>query len=125
MRFMSMVKSAEVGPPSPELMAAIGRLAEDLSKDGVLIEMGGLAPSACGARIRLSRGAITVVDGPFAESKELVGGYAVLRVGSKAEAVELGRRFMQVHADVLGPDHVMELEIRELFDPPPAQASQS
>jgi len=122
MRFISMVKSAESGPPSPELMAAIGKLAQEMGQAGVLIEMGGLAPSARGARIRLSRGALTVVDGPFTESKELVGGYAVFRVGSKAEAVELGRRFMQVHADILGPEHVMELEIRELADPPGVQS---
>ena len=118
MRFISMVKAAEGGPPSPELMAAIGKLAQEMAQSGVLIEMSGLAPSAKGARIRLSRGALTVVDGPFTESKELVGGYAVLRVGSKAEALELGRRFVQVHADIMGPEHVMELEIREMFDPP-------
>ena len=63
-------------------------------------------------------GRLTVVDGPFTESKELVGGFAVLQAGSKAEAVELGRRFMQVHADILGPEGVVELGIREMFDPP-------
>jgi hypothetical protein len=103
-------------------MAAIGKLAQEMAQAGVLIEKGGLAPSAKGARIRLSRGALTVVDGPFTESKELVGGYAVFRVGSKAEAVELGRRFLQVHADILGPEHLMELEIREMVDPPGAQS---
>ena len=122
MRFISMVKSAESGPPSPELMAAIGKLAQEMAQSGVLIEMSGLAPSAKGARIRLSGGALTVVDGPFTESKELVGGYAVFSVGSKAEAVELGRRFLQVHAAILGPEHVMELEIREMFDPPGGQS---
>jgi hypothetical protein len=115
---MSMVKSDEGVPPTPELMAAIGQLAQEMAQSGVLIEMGGLAPSATGARIRLSGGHVTVSDGPFTEAKELVGGYAVFEVGSKAEAVALGRRFVQVHADVLGPGHVMELEIRELFGPP-------
>jgi hypothetical protein len=122
MRFISMVKSAESGPPSPALMAAIGKLAQEMAQAGVLIEMSGLAPSASGARIRLSGGALTVVDGPFTESKELVGGYAVFSVGSKAEAVELGRRFLLVHAAILGPEHVMELEIREMFDPPGGQS---
>lgn len=122
MRFISMVKSAESGPPSPELMAAIGKLAQEMAQAGVLVEMGGLAPSARGARIRLSGGALTVVDGPFTESKEIVGGYAIFSVGSKAEAVELGRRFLQVHAAILGPEHVMELEIREMFDPPGGQS---
>ena len=118
MRFITMVKSNESEPPSPELMAAVGTLAQEMGQAGVLVEMGGLAPSARGTRIRLSRGRLTVIDGPFTESKELVGGYAVFRVGSKTEAVELGRRFMQVHADILGPEHVVELEIRELVGPP-------
>lgn len=122
MRFMMLVKSAESGPPSPELMAAVGRMSHEMAQAGVLLEMGGLAPSARGARIRLSDAKLTVLDGPFTESKELVGGYAVLAAASKAEAVELGRRFVQVHADVLGPGHAMELEIREMFDPSGGQA---
>ena len=119
MKFISMVKTAESGPPpTPELMAAIGTLAQELAQSGVLVEMGGLHHSAKGARMRLSRGAITVTDGPFTESKELVGGYAIFSVGSKADAIELGRKFLQVHSDVLGPQYAMELEIRELFEPP-------
>jgi hypothetical protein len=118
MRFMMLVKTPESGPPSPELMAAVGRLSQEMAQKGVLLEMGGLAPSASGARIRLAQARLTVVDGPFTESKELVGGFAVLQASSKAEAVELGQRFMQVHADILGPEGVVELEIREMFDPP-------
>ena len=123
MRFISMVKTAESGPPSPELMGAIGKLAQELGQSGVLMEMGGLLPSARGARMRLSRGGIRVTDGPFTESKELVGGYAIFSVASKAEAMELGRRFLQVHADILGPDYAIELEICELFDSPAAGCS--
>ena len=67
MRFISMVKAAEAGPPSPELMGAIGKLAQELGQSGVLMEMGGLLPSARGARMRLSRGGIRVTDGPFTE----------------------------------------------------------
>lgn len=123
MRFISMVKTAESGPPSPELMGAIGKLAQELGQSGMLMEMGGLLPSVKGARMRLSRGGIRVTDGPFTESKELVGGYAIFNVASKADAIDLGRRFLQVHADILGPDYAMELEIRELFDPPAAGRS--
>jgi len=117
-RFISMVKTAEAGPPGPALMGAIGKLAQEMAQSGVLAEMGGLLPSARGARMRLARGGITVTDGPFTESKELVGGYAIFDVRSKAEAIELGRRFLSVHADILGPEYEMELELRELFDPP-------
>ena len=122
MRFMSMVKGPEGLPPSPELMAAIGKLAKDMAEAGVLVEMGGLAPSAKGARIRLSGGTLTVVDGPFVETKEVVGGFAMFDVASKAEAVELGRRFIQLHADIMGPSHVMEVEIREMYEPPAGPA---
>jgi len=95
MRFMMMVKAPETGPPSPELIAAVGKLSQEMAEAGVLLDTGGLAPSARGARIRLSGAKLTVIDGPFTESKELVGGFAVLRAASKAEAIELGRRLMQ------------------------------
>jgi hypothetical protein len=119
MRYMMLVKSAEAVAPTPELMAAIGALGQEMAQAGVLVEMGGLAPTARGARIRLSRSKLTVMDGPFAEAKEVIGGYAVLNAASRSDAIELGRRFVQLHADVLGGEYVMELEIRELLDAPP------
>jgi hypothetical protein len=118
MRYMMLVKGAEGLPPSPELMAAVGGLAQEMAQSGVLLDMGGLTPTARGARIRLAGGKLTVVDGPFAEAKEVIGGYAVLKAASKSEALELGRRFMQLHADILGPSHTLELEIREMDDAP-------
>jgi hypothetical protein len=120
MRFMMIVKadeSYEAGvPPSPDLMAAIGKLSAEMMASGVLLENGGLLPSAMGARINVEGGSLTVVDGPFAEAKELIGGYAVLEAGSKREAIELGRQFMQLHVDVLGPSYEGQLEIRQIFD---------
>jgi hypothetical protein len=118
MRFMMLVKAAENTPPVPELHRAIGQLAQEMAQTGVLLDMGGLAPSTQGARIRLAKSKLTMTDGPFTEAKELVGGFAVLKASSRDEALELGRRFMQVHADILGPDHVVELEIRQIVDPP-------
>ena len=118
MRFMMLVKTAEDTPPVPELYAAIGQLAQEMAHKGVLLDMGGLAPSAQGTRIRLAKSKLTTTDGPFTEAKELVGGFSVLKANSRDEALDLGRRFMQVHADVLGPDHVVELEIRQIIDPP-------
>jgi hypothetical protein len=86
MRFMIMVKSAEgAGPPPMALMAAIAKLGEEAMRAGAMVETGGLLPSAMGARVRLSAGKLTVTDGPFAESKELIGGYAVYDVKSKQE----------------------------------------
>jgi hypothetical protein len=118
MRFMMLVKAAENAPPVPELYGAIGQLAQEMAQKGVLLDMGGLAASTQGTRIRLAKSKLTTTDGPFTEAKEVVGGFAVLNASSRDEALELGRRFMQVHADILDPDHVVELEIRQIVDPP-------
>lgn len=119
MRFMMMVKADEkAGPPSPELGAAIGQLSQEMARAGVLLDLGGLLPSAMGAKVRLSGGRVTVKDGPFSETKELVGGYAILQAKSKDEAVEYARRFMNVHKDVLGASYEGELEIRAMAEMP-------
>lgn len=124
MRFMMLVKAtpeSEAGlPPNPELMAAIGRLTEEQLASGKLVAMldgGGLFPSSRSARVKLAGGRVTVVDGPFAEAKELVGGYAIMEVRSMEDARELGRQFMELHAEVMGPGYEGELEIRPLFGP--------
>ena len=126
MRFMMIVKADrnyEAGaPPTPELMAAVGKLSEEMIKAGVLLDMGGLLPTSKGALINVRQGKLTVTDGPFSEAKEVVGGYAVLQCKSKEEAIERGRRFMQLHADVLGPSYDGELEIRQMPDVPPQYA---
>jgi len=123
MRFMMLVKGNsdyEAGkPPSPELMAAIGAYAEESARQGVLIEQGGLLPSSAGARIKVAGGKVRVIDGPFAEARELIGGYAIIDAASKAEAVRLGSEFMAIHARVLGPSFEGELELRQLFEEPP------
>src|SRR5579872_1607180 len=121
MKFMLIAyatKNSEVGaPPDPRLMAAIGKLSEDMAKAGVLVSTGGLAPSSMGVRMRLSGGKLTVTDGPFTEAKEIIGGYAIVQVKSKEEALELAKRFWQIHADILGPSYEGAGEVRQLFDP--------
>jgi hypothetical protein len=120
MRFMMMVKADndyEAGrPPKPELLAAIGQLTHDMVQAGVLLETGGLLPSSKGARVRASGGKLSVTEGPFTETKELVGGYAIVEAKSRDEAVELGKRFMDVHVTVLGPSYDGVCEIRQMFD---------
>lgn len=122
MHYLMMVKADddyEAGqPPKPEVMAAVGAHAEKMAKAGVLLEMGGLMPSALGARVVVANGKTSVVDGPFAETKELIGGYAILAADSKEEAIRLGREFMQLHVDVLGASYSGELEIRQMVDGP-------
>ena len=119
MRFMMLVKTREGTQHPPELFAAIGKLSQEMAAKGVLLDAGGLAPSARGARIRLSGAKLTVTDGPFTETKELIGGFSVIKAASREEAIEHGRRFMQIHADVMGPSYEAEVEIREMPDFPP------
>jgi hypothetical protein len=127
MRFMMIVKADpnyEAGrPPDPALIAAIGKLSEKMTKVGVLLQSGGLQPSSKGARVRVSGGKMSVTDGPFAETKEIIGGFAILEAASKEEAIRLGKEFMQVHVDVLGPSYDGTLEVRPMFDPAGADCS--
>ncbi len=117
MRFMMLVKSAEnSGPPPKELMDAIGKLSEEAVKAGTMVESGGLAPTAMSTRVRLSRGQVTTIDGPFTESKEVVGGYAVFDLKSKEEAIDGALRFMELHKKHW-PGWEGETEIRQVFGP--------
>jgi hypothetical protein len=75
-------------------------------------------PSSKGARVALAGGKLTVKDGPFAETKELVGGWAFIAAKSREHALEQVRDFMQVHADVLGPSFEMECEVRQAYEAP-------
>ena len=126
MRFMTLVKSTEnSGPPPAKLMEAIAKLAEEASKDGTMLETGGLAPTAMSNRVRLSKGEITVIDGPFAETKEVVGGYAVFEVKSKQEMIDATVQFMELHREHW-PGWEGETEVRQIFGPSdfPAQCSE-
>ena len=116
MRFLSMIRVDETAgqQPSEQLMADMGKLIEQLTASGQLVSTAGLRPTAEGVRVRLHRGGrLTVTDGPFTEAKEVIGGYAILEAQSKAEAVELTRRFLQVH----GTDWDVECEVRQLDGP--------
>ena len=117
MRFMMLVKSAEnSGPPPKELMDAIAKLGEEAVKSGAMLQTGGLAPTAMGTRVRLSRGAISTIDGPFAESKEVIGGFAIFDLKSKEEAIESTQHFMELHKKYW-PGWEVETEIRQIFGP--------
>jgi hypothetical protein len=115
MRFMAMVKAPEAsGPPPQALMGAIAKLGAEATKAGVLVETGGLLPSALGARVRLAGGKVAVLDGPFTEAKEVVGGYAVYEVKSKDEVIEWTKRFIDLHRQHW-PGWQGEAEIRQIF----------
>ena len=117
MRFMMLVRSAENSvPPPTQLMDAIARLAEDAAKAGRMLGSGGLAPTAQSSRVRLSGGQLTVIDGPFAETKEVVGGYAQFEFKSKREAIESAMQFMDLHRQYW-PGWEGETEIRQIYGP--------
>lgn len=125
MRFMTLIKSAEsskAGPPPPELFQAIAALGGQAAQTGVLVETAGLMPTAAGARVRLDGGAISTSEGPFASGHEVVGGYAIFEVGSKAEAIDWATRFMQVHKEHW-PGWEGETEVRQLIQAPPSGAA--
>ena len=98
MRYMALYKPGhESGqPPTQEEMGAMGALIEQMMREGTLVATGGLQPSARGFRVRKSGSTVTVTDGPFSETKELVGGFAILEVESREQALELTRRFLEV-----------------------------
>src|SRR6267143_13612 len=100
MRFLMMVKHPEnpvpLFPPK-ELMDAIQQLSEEAVKNGTMIGSGGLAPTAQSTRVRLSGGQVKVIDGPFTETKEVVGGYAQFEFNSKQDAIESAKKFMELH----------------------------
>jgi hypothetical protein len=117
MKFMVLVKGAEnSGPPPKELMDAIAILSEEAVGNGTMLNSGGLAPTAQSTRVRVSGGKLTVVDGPFTESKEVIGGYAQFELKSKQEAVDGAVRFMELHRKYW-PGWDGEAEIRQIFGP--------
>ena len=110
MKFLSLYKNVERNtPPTPEDMAAMGKLIEEGMKKGWLVATEGCLPSALGARVRRSGEKVTVTDGPFTESKEVIGGFAILNAKSKEEAVQMAKDFLKVVGEG-------ECEIRQVYE---------
>jgi len=107
-------ESMPFGPPPPALFAAIGELAQQATKEGTLLDTGGLAPTNQCVRVSGKDGKVVVTDGPFAEAKEVVGGYALWELRSQEEAVEKARQFIQLHID-LWPGFEGFSEVRQVF----------
>jgi hypothetical protein len=112
MRYLSVFKTVERNtPPAPDEMARMGKLIEEGMKAGWLLGTEGCLPTSLGARVRSSNGKVTVTDGPFPESKEVVGGFALIKANSKAEAIRLTKDFLKVAGDG-------ECELRQLYEAP-------
>ena len=115
MRFMYIV-TGQMQPPSPALMEAIGRISEREIKAGRMIDDGGLMPVATGAQVRIADKKLSVIDGPFVEAKEVIGGYAIFELRDKAEALAMGKEFMQLHLDHM-PGWEGTCEMRAMIGP--------
>jgi hypothetical protein len=114
MRFLSMIRINENSGlrPSEQLMADMGKLMDEMTKAGTLLDTAGLRPTAEAMRVRITHGNIKSTDGPFAETKEVIGGYAMLQAESMEEAVELAKRFLRVHGD----EWDVECEVRQVME---------
>ncbi len=126
---VTMQRDSEVGRQyeagtlgSPEFAAELGKLLEQLKRGGKLLDVSVLVPQSRSARVRGAAGAVSVIDGPFIESKEIIGGYIMVEVESRQEAIEIGRSFMKVHVDMLGPSYEGEMEVRPLSEQAPGGA---
>lgn len=119
MKYLSFIRHSESyrkqAPPAA-LMEAMGEYIQLSRARGTLVDTGGLLPSSEGARVRLSRGELTVIDGPFSESKEIIGGWAILEAANKAEAIRLATEFLDLHRKHW-PEFEGECEVRPMFDP--------
>jgi hypothetical protein len=118
MKYLTFIRHSESyreSPPPAALMAAMGEFVQRSMKDGTLVDTGGLLPSKDGVRVRLAHGEITVTDGPFTEGKEVIGGWAILKADSKAEAIRVAKEFMELHRKHW-PGFEGESEVRPMFD---------
>jgi len=114
---MMLVKHAEnSGPPPKGFMDEMAKLGEEAVKAGTMVASGGLAPTAASTRVRLSRGQVAAIDGPFTEAKEVVGGFAILEFQSKREALESAKHFMELHKKHW-PGWEGETEVRQVLGP--------
>jgi hypothetical protein len=117
MRFMYIVTSPQPPrPPTPELMEAMHKLADREIKAGRMLDSGGLMPVTAGAQVRIAAGQLSVVDGPFVETKEVIGGYAIFELPGKEEAVASAVEFMQLHKDFM-PGWEGTCEVRTFAGP--------
>ena len=119
MKYLCFIRHAEsfrqAGPPAA-LMEAMGEFVQKSLQDGSLVDTGGLLPSKDGFRVRLDKGAITVTDGPFTETREVIGGWAILNANSRQQALDIARQFMELHRKHW-PEFAGESEVRPMFEP--------
>jgi hypothetical protein len=119
MKYLTFIRHSESyrdSAPPAALMEAMGKFVEQSLRDGTLVDTGGLLPSKDGVRVRIANGKLTVTDGPFAEAKEVIGGWAILNARTKADAIRIATEFMELHRKYW-PEFEGESEVRPMFEP--------
>ena len=116
MRYMMIVKAdSGEASPNPEMAAAVEKLAEDMTKSGVLLDRGAMQAISTGTVFKLAGGKVSATEGPFTEMNEVVGGYSIYNVESKEEAMKLARQFLEIAAKIMGPHYTTEMEVLRLW----------
>ena len=116
MRYMMLVRTAKPGPPPQSFNDAMAKMSEEATKSGQFVGGGMLGGPAMSARVQLANGKVSVVDGPFSEAKEVIGGWAILMANSKEGALRAAREFMELHRKYW-PEFEGESEVRPMFEP--------
>lgn len=123
MKYLMTYAASSKAPPTPEQMAAIGKFGQEMTEAGVLLMTGGLVRPTKGTRIQLTAGKFSITDGPYAETKELIDGFALIRANSMAEALDHARRFMSIAGE--GEGEVLQVfDAAEIPGPGPKPPSQ-
>jgi hypothetical protein len=126
MRYLMMIKvGSGMAPVNDELMADIEKFVEKLKRNGSLVDTGGLQARESGTMMGLSHGRVTVTDGPFTEANEVVGGFIIVEVKDKSEAIGIAREFLEMHARAMGTGYAAEVEVRQMFSPDPSGPPQA
>jgi len=118
MRYLMLIRvGSGMEAANEKLMAEMNDFVDRSKRSGTLVDTGGLQGRESGTTLGLTGGKITVTDGPFTEANEVVGGFAIIDVNSKQQAIEQAREFLQLHADTMGPRYAAEVEVRQMYSP--------
>jgi len=116
MRYLMLIRvGSGMEAVNDKLMAEMNGFVERSKRSGIMVDTGGLQGRESGVTLGLSGGKVTVTDGPFTEANEVVGGFAIIDVNTKQEAIDQAREFLQLHADTMGPKYAAEVEVRQMY----------
>ena len=120
MRYLMLIKvGSGMAPANDALMEAIDKFVEKLKRSGQMVDTGGLQARESGTLLGLNHGKVSVTEGPFTEANEIIGGFIIVEVKDKPEAMSIAREFLEMHAKAMGTGYAAEVEVRRMFLPDP------